>query len=121
MSYFFDTYAILEIIIGNPMYERFSSNVQFYTTKLNLMELYYSLLSQFGIEVAEKYFEKFNENCITFDDSDIKEAVMFRHQNKKFNLSYIDCLGYIIALKRNLIFLTGDKQFEKLQNVEFVK
>lgn len=121
MPYFFDTYAIIEIIIGNPRYERFSSNVQFCTTKLNLMELYYSLLDKFGNEVAEKYFEKFNDNCIAFDDFEIKEAVKFRHKNKKFNLSYIDCLGYTIALKRNLTFLTGDKQFEKLLNVEFVK
>jgi predicted nucleic acid-binding protein len=45
----------------------------------------------------------------------------FRKKNKKRNLSYADCIGYIYALKNNLIFLTGDKEFEDLKNVEFVK
>ena len=39
---------------------------------------------------------------------------------KKFDLSYADCLGYVISKKLNIRFLTGDKQFKDLPNVEFV-
>jgi len=45
----------------------------------------------------------------------------FRKKNKKRNLSYTDCIGYVYATENDLIFLTGDKEFENLENVEFVK
>ena len=51
----------------------------------------------------------------------LKEAIKFRKKNKSKNLSYTDCIGYIYALKNNLMFLTGDKEFKDLKNVEFVK
>ena len=35
-------------------------------------------------------------------------------------LSYADCIGYIYARKHNLRFLTGDKEFKTLENVEFI-
>ena len=38
---------------------------------------------------------------------------------KKF--SYIDCIGYISAREKKLLFLTGDEQFKEIPGVEFVK
>ena len=32
-----------------------------------------------------------------------------------------DCIGYIIAKRLGMKFLTGDKEFEGFENVEFVK
>ena len=58
---------------------------------------------------------------IEINDEIIKLANAFRIANKKRKLSYIDCIGYIIARLRNIKFLTGDKQFEDLENVEYVK
>ena len=40
-TYFFDTYAFFEIITGNKSYMKFINGINFVTTKLNLMELYY--------------------------------------------------------------------------------
>ena len=54
-------------------------------------------------------------------DEEIKQANMFKLLHKKRNISYIDCIGYNIALFRNVKFLTGDKQFADFSNVEFVK
>ena len=36
------------------------------------------------------------------------------------NLSYTDVVGYNIALKRGIRFLTGDRNFKNLENVEWV-
>jgi predicted nucleic acid-binding protein len=36
------------------------------------------------------------------------------------NISYADALGYYLAQKANVKFLTGDKYFKDLQGVEFV-
>ena len=37
------------------------------------------------------------------------------------NSSIPDAIGYTIAKKYNIRFLTGDKDFEGMENVEFVK
>jgi len=33
----------------------------------------------------------------------------------------VDCIGYIIAKKSGVQFLTGDEHFKDFENVEFVK
>lgn len=120
-NYFFDTYAFFEVIKGNPGYENYSEGTALITTKMNLMELYYWLLIRKGKDEAEKYYQKFLPFCIEITDDAIKEACGFRAEHKNRDLSYVDCIGYIIAKLKNIKFLTGDKQFEDLENVKFVK
>jgi predicted nucleic acid-binding protein len=42
-------------------------------------------------------------------------------KKEKKNLSYVDALGYIIAGKLGIKFLTGDNAFGGMENVEYVK
>src|SRR5438128_863953 len=42
-------------------------------------------------------------------------------RRKKLNLSYADALGYTVAVRPGLRFLTGDEEFETLDDVEYVK
>ena len=118
--YFFDSYAILEVIFGNPSYSNYS-NIPFITTKLNLMEVHFSLLKLYGKKEADEYYDELVKFAINFEDEAIKFANEFKLKMKAKNLSYIDCLGYIIAKLRGVKFLTGDKEFQDLENVEFVK
>ncbi len=120
-TYFFDTYALFEIISGNPDYREYSYNIAIITTKLNLMELYYGLLVKHGNEIADRYYDELVKFCIDVTDEIIKQAMVFRHINKGRNLSYVDCIGYILAKSRNINFLTGDNEFEGMDNVEYVK
>lgn len=120
MNYFFDSYAIIEIIKGNFNYERFSG-MNFITNSLNLAEVYYYLLKETNEDTANNIMKKFNFEFIEISPKIAIEAAIFRFKNKKLNLSYADCVGYISAIKNNIRFLTGDKGFEKFENVEFVK
>ena len=45
----------------------------------------------------------------------------YRDEEINKNLSYTDCIGYTYAIKHDMVFLSGDQQFEKFDNVEFVK
>ncbi len=119
---FFDTYALLEIIKGSPNYKGYLTE-DFITTRLNLMELYYALLRLFDVKKAEHYFTLFLPACAPIDNETMKAAMRFRLvQRKQKNLiSYIDCVGYFVALKHNMRFLTGEKHFKGLSNVEFVE
>jgi predicted nucleic acid-binding protein len=85
------------------------------------MELHYSILRLYGEEKAERAFAFFREFCVEIDEEVIKEANRFRLKNYKRELSYVDCIGYILARKLNAKFLTGDEQFKYFEGVEFVK
>ena len=120
-TYFFDTYAFYELIHGNPNYIKYSSNIVIVTTKLNLMELHYGIMLLHGKEKADEYYDQFIKFSVEFDDKTIKQSNEFKMQNKDKKLSYIDCLGYITAKLMNIPFLTGDKGFQDIENVEYVK
>ncbi len=120
--HFFDTYALIEIIKGNPRYRKYV-NKPFITSTYNLMELYYALLRLYDEKTAEKYFKFFRPACIPVGDAAIKEAMKFRliQRSQKNLISYVDCIGYYTALELGILFLTGEKHFKNLKNVEYVK
>lgn len=120
-SFFFDTYAFYEIIVGNPNYLKYTKDVKIITTLLNLMELYYQLLALYSKEEALRFFKRYEEFIVPITESDIIAAMDFRKAHYKRSLSYVDCIGHTIAKKENVSFLTGDKQFSDFENVEFVK
>ena|SRR3989344_5968028 len=121
VAYFFDSYAFFEIIEGNSNYKKYTRDIAIVTTKLNLMELHYGLLVKYGKYEADKYFDELINFAVDISDDIIKMANDFRLSMKGRKLSYVDCIGYIIARLRNIKFLTGDNQFENLDNVEFIK
>lgn len=118
--FFFDSFALVEIIKGNKAYNEYLKETPV-ITKLNLMELYYYLLREKGDEKAEFYYNFYLPSCVPIPDEVIKAAMKFKLKFKDRRLSYADCVGYILSLSSNLKFLTGDKEFENLENVDFVK
>ena len=120
-SFFFDTYAFFELFKGNPAYKAYAREQAILTTKMNLFELHYHFLGSRGKAIADEIYDYYAQFAVEIDDAAIKLASSFRTLHKKRNLSYIDCLGYSIAKMRKIPFLTGDKQFRDLENVEFVK
>lgn len=121
VAYFFDTYAFCELFKGNPNYEPYSKDISIATTILNLMELHYGMLLESSREYADVMYDKLKKFCVEIDDEIIKNANVLKAQHRKQNLSYVDCIGYAIAKSKNIKFLTGDKQFADMDNVEYVK
>ncbi|MBI2670430.1 PIN domain-containing protein [Candidatus Woesearchaeota archaeon] len=117
-KYFFDSYALVELIKINPSYIKYSEEI-ITITLFNLIELYYAVLRDFNETKAKAIFYRFKECIKEIDDEIIFEAIHLKLKNK--NLSYADCIGYVYSLKNRLVFLTGDKEFKDMENVEFVK
>jgi len=117
---FFDTYAFIEIIKHNENYNKYRSN-RILTTKLNIFELYYYLLKNFHEDVIDIIISEYYKLTVDFDRNIIENAAKLRFMNNKLNLSMTDCIGYCTARKHGIKFLTGDKGFENMPNVEFVK
>jgi len=119
-SYFFDSYAIIELIKGNEKYNFVQESI-IITSSMNLAEVYYALLITEDKEIAGKIINSLNVELIEISSEIALKSALFRFENKKSKLSYIDCIGYMLAKENNLLFLTGDKEFENFPNVEFVK
>ncbi len=120
VSYFFDTYAIIEILKENPNYEIYKEKIVTITI-FNLAEIYGSCSDYFNEEELDKIYQEYKACLVEIDDLTLKEAIKFRKEHKKQNMSYTDCIGYIYAKRHSMKFLTGDKEFQNLDNVEFVK
>lgn len=120
IKFFFDSYAIVEIVAGNQSYSKFI-NEPVTITIFNLAEIYWSAILNLEEKKAEEIYETYSACIKTISDEVLKEAIKFRKKHKNKDLSYTDCIGYIYALKNNMKFLTGDREFEAMENVEFIK
>jgi predicted nucleic acid-binding protein len=120
MKYFLDTYAIIEIIQGNPKYKKFSYTENI-TLNQNLAELCYGFLKENDEESMIKYFEKYSKISVSLPQNTIVKAMKFKRKCKNKKFSYIDCMGYIYSKLNNFIFVTGDKEFKDIEGVEFIK
>src|SRR3989344_1871780 len=119
MRYFLDTYALIEIANGNPDYKKYLED-EAVTFKGNLAELYYFFLRQYDLNKAIDSFNKFSKIVEELPLIVIPHTVTFKFKYKKMRLSYIDCFGYIYALESGRVFLTGDRAFKGMKNVEIV-
>lgn len=117
-TYFFDTYAIIEIVRGNPNYQRFI-DVNVITSIFNLAELNYNLKKEKSKEFADWITKKYLGFVIDVEFDDLVKAMDLKTKHR--NLSIPDAIGYIIAKKHGVKFLTGDEDFKDFEDVEFVK
>lgn len=118
--YFFDSYAIIEILKTNKSYEKYVDTIVV-TTKMNLFEVYHSLLKTLNKEKADNFLENQNYFIVDFDEKDIQESAEFKLEHARKHLSMVDCTGYVLAKKLGIKFLTGEKEFKDFGNVEFAK
>lgn len=120
VEYFFDTYAVIELMRKNSVYNEYV-DARIRITFINLVEITYITFLQHGLTAAQDVLSRFKEFIVELSDDDVIEAIRFRAEHKKKSLSYADCLGYTYAKTHNLVFLTGDDAFRNMLNVEFKK
>ncbi len=113
-----DTYALVEIAEGNPVFMRFLADVVI--NDITLAEFYYLLYGKYGLQAAEYWQRKFEHCTQPVGRPVLIQAVRFRQDNKKFGLSFFDCVGYIFSRTNGLAFVTGDQAFKNLEGVEFI-
>ena len=120
MEYFFDAYAIIEMINQNPAYSKFNG-CRITTSLIHLAEVHYHLLITYNEQTADYWVRKMNFSFIDISLEIVIKASKLKFRRKKSKLSYADCIGYITSIENNMIFVTGDKQFKNAKDVEFVK
>lgn len=115
-----DTYALVEIAKGNPKYAEYLIST-YVITDLTLAEFYAVLLREEGEKVADYWYKKLERFSLPVNKEMLIEAIKFRYEHRKQEISFFDAAGYIFSLKQGYCFVTGDKDFANLPNVEFRK
>lgn len=117
--YFFDTYALVELFLGNPGYRRY---IGFPLTvcALNIGEFYIYLARTYGKATAGKELASSSFDVLELTKGAMVAAAEFKLEHAKKRLSWADCAGYVLARHLNLKFLTGDSQFKGMSGVEFI-
>ena len=118
-TFVYDTYALIEILKENPNYRPYlDSNIMI--NDFIFAEFCYVLFRDKDPK-ADKYIQEIESFIVHVSPTVIKNAMEFRFNWKDRKVSITDCMGYFMAKELGINFLTGDKEFEKLENVEFVK
>ena len=121
MRYYFDTYALVELLRRKD-FLRYSAK-GLVTSRWNLAELLVFDLREHDEAVARRHFARFLGACQDVSDEDLFQAAVFREAQRRRSrlLSYVDALGYVLARRLSVRFLTGDDAFRGLPGVLFVK
>ena len=120
-KFFFDTYALIEIGNSNPNYEAYKEDIVILLSKLNLLEFSYYLFREKRESEIQGIFDNYLKHAVDYDRDVLIKAASMKFTHLKERLSFIDCIGYIMAKKHDVKFLTGDEKFRNMENVEFVK
>lgn len=114
---------MIEYLRGNPKYLKYFSNSELITSIMNLIELYFLVLREHDEEIADNAYAVFRHYQREIDEGDVREGMKLRLKMMiaKINLSYADSIGYVISKRLGTKYLTGDKAFRTLTNVEFVR
>ncbi len=115
----YDTYAIIEVIEGNEKYEPYLDK-QIIINDFIFAEICYTFIRK-KYPNAYVYLDKYKAFILEINPEMIENAMVFRYKNKDKELSMTDCISYIQAKELGIKFLIGDKEFENMENVEFVK
>ena len=115
-----DTYALVEIKKGSPNYASLLS-MEFVITDLTLAAFYAVLLREEGQKSADYWWGRLTTRSEPVPLHILIEALRFCHKNRRRRISLFDAVGYSYAVAKNMIFMTGDKEFEKLPHVDFRK
>ena len=118
-TFLFDTYALIELLNKNPKYEKYA-DCNTIVNEFIFAEFCYQLIKN-EISDYDEYLDEVEPAIVRLSPNTMKKAMEFRYKNKKRKMSMTDCISYIQAKEFGIKFLTGDKEFADLENVEFVK
>ena len=118
-TFVYDTYALMEILDKNPNYEPYTKQKAIINDFI-FAEFCYNLIKD-KVKKMEEYANEVKPAIVHADPKIIEEAMKFRYKNKKKKLSMTDCISYFMARDLGIKFLTGDKEFAKIDGVEFVR
>lgn len=116
--YFFDAYALLRLQEGADAYARFATE-PVVTERGHVYEFARELVKRGTARDAREALATLVATRLEPSDEDLVEAAKIHRRHS--GLSPQDALGYALARREGLLFLTGDRAFRTMAGVEFVE
>lgn len=123
VKFFWDTYALILLLQGDERVLPYIDENGI-TSTLNIAELCAYLLRN-RLE-CENIAYRIRETFTLIERIPLSiavESAKLRHKMRESGKqwSYVDAIGYLLATKTEAKFLTGDKEFKDIENVEFIE
>ena len=124
--YVLDSYALIALQLDEPgadqVWQLLSDNQnEHWMTEVNLGEVFYKLVRERDRDLADEVIEETIALPIRFVDADralVMEAALIK---ATYPLSYADCFAAALARRIRARVLTGDEEFEMLEQVGLIK
>lgn len=117
-GFFFDSYALLRVYRGDPGLARYA-DVAIRTDHGSVYEFTREVLINGNAAKARAALAELSSaERLTPTDEDMLEAAKLKQRTAR--ISNQDALGYCIAQREELLFLTGDTAFRRMPGVEYI-
>ncbi len=115
-----DTYALMEVSSGNPKFSLLMKE-EFVITDPTMAEFYIIIRKKHNDQTAQYWHKRLAPFCMPVTRQTLINALVFREENKKGEVSIFDSVGYIFAIENGYVFVTGDKEFKNREGVRFIQ
>jgi predicted nucleic acid-binding protein len=110
---FLDTFALIEMLDGTKAFMPYLRDGV--TSHVNLVEFHANACRLRGEAEADAKLRRLLPKAISVEAADVREASLVKRTVK--GSSTVDALGYAMAQRRKIPFVTGDKAFRGLPGV----
>jgi len=121
-TYVLDANATLDFLNAGPgahrvreiLRESSRQDVSLLMSVVNWGEVFYVLWQKRGEEVARKAIQNLSRLSVQPVPVDLEQSLKAGEIKTRHKMSYVDCLAAALAMLRQGILVTGDRDFEKL-------
>ncbi len=106
-----DGWAIVEELLDEAVEQGYNHLI----SSINLGEIYYTLLRDFGDSVAEDTLLRILDGPIDVVVPDLDTTLLAARFKAGGGISYADCFAGALSSRSNVPVLTGDREFARLE------
>ena len=118
-----DAYALMVFLEDEPgaqyvedlFIQCIQGNMQLAATTVNLAEIYYNLVRRYSFEAAEMAVQRLVELAIEIVPVDWEIAQQAARIKAETPIAFADCFAAALAQLRDCSVVTGDKEFQRLE------
>jgi predicted nucleic acid-binding protein len=121
-TYVLDASAILDFVnagsgahrVREILRESVKQDIPLLMSVVNWGEVLYILWQKRGEEVARKAIENLSRLSIQSVPVDLEQSLRAGEIKVRYKMPYVDCLAAALAMLRQAVLVTGDRDFEKV-------
>lgn len=119
-----DSYAILSLLQNEPGADKVSellekasnAETKLYMNWLNVGEVYYQIIRRESKKIADETLTELRLLPITFVSVTDELVLSAAEMKAKYSIAFADCFVIATAKEKKAIIVTGDPEFEQVEN-----